>query len=169
MKMSLKRLFAVMVAVMTVATVFAGSAMAAGFVPFGSTANVTTNNNTNTDNSAQLDPSKDYGKIVNVKTDVNFRSKASSSASKVKGCNALPKDAVVEILGTSGSWYKLSYEGYVGYVKKSYVEKIEVPENTGSSSSSSSNNGFGGFGSNTGSCPAKVSGRFRGRQSTTTF
>ncbi|MBR0026860.1 MAG: SH3 domain-containing protein [Clostridia bacterium] len=149
MKMSLKRLFAVMLAVMTVATVFAGSAMAAGFVPFGSTANVNTNTNTSTE--SQLDPSKDYGKIVNVKVDVNFRSKASSSSSKVKGCPALPKDAVVEILGTSGSWYKLSYEGYVGYVKKSYVEKIEVPENTGSSNTGSSNNSFGGFGSNTGS------------------
>ena len=141
MKMSLKRLFAVMLAVMTVATVFAGSAMAAGFVPFGSTTNVNTNTNTGTSTESQLDPSKEYGKIVNVKVDVNFRSKASSSSSKVKGCTALPKDAIVEILGTSGSWYKLSYEGYVGYVKKSYVEKIEVTESTGSSSSSSSSTG----------------------------
>lgn len=106
---------------------------------------------------ASSDSSVSYGKIVNVSSNVNFRSSASNKASKVDGCPVLLKDAVVEILGVSGSWYKLSYNGYTGYVKQTYVEKIAAPAadssasagsgSASSGSTGSSSSGFSGFGS----------------------
>ncbi len=59
------------------------------------------------------------GTIYNVSSYVNMRSSASSSGTVV----AKPtKGATVTILGESGSYYQVSYDGKTGYISKSYVQ-----------------------------------------------
>ncbi len=49
---------------------------------------------------------------------VNFRSRASTSGAVL---DVLYKGDAVTVLGTSGNWYKVKFEGTNGYVFKSYV------------------------------------------------
>lgn len=62
--------------------------------------------------------SSSTGTIYNVSSYANMRSKASSSGSLVAKVN---KGSTVTILGTSGSYYKVSYAGKTGYIDKRYV------------------------------------------------
>ena len=61
-----------------------------------------------------------------------LREKASSTSDALQ---TLPKGTKLEVLGKSGSWYKVTYGKYTGYVYKTYVS---VTKTTSSSSSSSS-------------------------------
>ena len=63
-----------------------------------------------------------------------LREKASSTSDALQ---TLPKGTKLEIVGTSGSWYKVTYGKYTGYVYKNYVSVTKTSSgNTGSSSSS---------------------------------
>lgn len=64
-------------------------------------------------------------------TSLMLRKEASSASTALQ---TLPKGTKLEILGTSGSWYKVTYGKYTGYVYKSYVSVTK----TSSSSSSTS-------------------------------
>ncbi len=57
--------------------------------------------------------------IVNCKTKVNVREKASSN-SKIIG--TADKGSTYEVLGKSGNWYKIDYDGEEGYVFHQYVK-----------------------------------------------
>ena len=61
-----------------------------------------------------------------------LREKASSTSDALQ---TLPKGTKLEVLGKSGSWYKVTYGKYTGYVYKTYVS---VNKTASSSSSSSS-------------------------------
>ena len=61
-----------------------------------------------------------------------LREKASSTSDALQ---TLPKGTKLEVLGKSGSWYKVTYGKYTGYVYKTYVS---VTKKASSSSSSSS-------------------------------
>ena len=61
-----------------------------------------------------------------------LREKASSTSDALQ---TLPKGTKLEVLGKSGSWYKVTYGKYTGYVYKTYVS---VTKTSSSSSSSSS-------------------------------
>ena len=61
-----------------------------------------------------------------------LREKASSTSDALQ---TLPKGTKLEVLGKSGSWYKVTYGKYTGYVYKTYVS---VTKTVNSSSSSSS-------------------------------
>lgn len=62
------------------------------------------------------------------------------SASKTStALQTLPEDEDITILGTSGSWYRVRYGNYTGYIMKKYVKK--TASTSSSSSSSSSSNG----------------------------
>ena len=61
-----------------------------------------------------------------------LREKASSTSDALQ---TLPKGTKLEILGKSGSWYKVTYGKYTGYVYKTYVS---VTKTSSSSSASSS-------------------------------
>ena len=60
-----------------------------------------------------------------------LREKASSTSDALQ---TLPKGTKLEVLGKSGSWYKVTYGKYTGYVYKTYVSVTKT-----ASSSSSSN------------------------------
>ena len=47
-----------------------------------------------------------------------LREKASSTSDALQ---TLPKGTKLEVLGKSGSWYKVTYGKYTGYVYKTYV------------------------------------------------
>ena len=57
---------------------------------------------------------------VHVSSSLNVRSNASTSG-KVLG--RVYKNDKVDIVGQTGSWYKINYKGKTGYVSKDYVTK----------------------------------------------
>lgn len=59
------------------------------------------------------------GTIVNCKTKVNIRSKASSSSKKL---GTAKKGEQFKVLGKSGSWVKIEYNGKTAYVYKTYIK-----------------------------------------------
>ncbi len=76
------------------------------------------------------------GVIYNVSSNVNMRASASTSASIV----AKPaKGAAVTILGESGNFYQVSYDGKTGYIDKRYVQVSSG--STGSTGSTTVGNG----------------------------
>lgn len=70
--------------------------------------------------SSQKQALKTQG-IVNVSSYLNVRSGASTH-SKVLG--SLHRNDKVDILGETGSWYKINFKGKTGYVSKDYVKKV---------------------------------------------
>ncbi len=60
-------------------------------------------------------------KIVNCKTRVNVREKASSK-SKIIG--TAKKGETFELLGKSGNWYKVDFNGKVGYIFHRYIKVV---------------------------------------------
>ena len=61
-----------------------------------------------------------------------LREKASSTSDALQ---TLPKDTKLEVLGKSGSWYKVTYGKYTGYVYKTYVSVTKTASSSSSSSS----------------------------------
>ena len=64
------------------------------------------------------------GTIVNCKTRVNVREKATS---KSKLLGKAEKGAVYSVLGTSGNWVKIDFDGKNGYVYKTYIRIEGTP------------------------------------------
>lgn len=67
------------------------------------------------------------GTIVNCKTKVNVRAQASSK-SKILG--TAKKGETFKVLGTSGSWVKIDFNGKDGYVYKTYIRVEGTPSET---------------------------------------
>ena len=59
------------------------------------------------------------GTIVNCKTQVNVRGKASS---KSKLLGVARKGETYDVLGKSGNWYKIDYHGKTAYVFHRYIK-----------------------------------------------
>ena len=74
---------------------------------------------------------------VKVSNSLNVRSGAGTNYSVL---GSLSNGAKVEIVGTSGSWYKIKYGSGYGYVSKDYVT-VSSSSNNSSSNSGSSNSG----------------------------
>ncbi|MDS0526633.1 SH3 domain-containing protein [Clostridium sp. SHJSY1] len=70
-------------------------------------------------------------KLQDISSSVNIRSGASTDTSVV---GSLTHGTVVQILGTEGNWYRISYNGVVGYVRGDFIV-------AGASSSSASGAG----------------------------
>jgi len=63
------------------------------------------------------------GTVVNCKSGVNVRSGPGTRYSKI---GFAPKGAVYDILGKSGSWYKLNFNGRAGYIYSKYLSVSAV-------------------------------------------
>lgn len=63
---------------------------------------------------------------------LNLREKANSASTSLQ---MLPKGTKLEIIGTSGSWYKVTYGKYTGYVYKTYVTVTKTSSSSTSNSS----------------------------------
>ena len=61
-----------------------------------------------------------------------LREKASSTSDALQ---TLPKGTKLEVLGKSGSWYKVTYGKYTGYVYKTYVSVTKTASSSSPSSS----------------------------------
>ncbi len=81
----------------------------------GSYIKVNSNGSNNTDSTVK------YGKVVNISTRLNIRKSASTSSSIV---GTLSNNTKVTILEKTNGWYKISYNGTVGYVSASYIAEI---------------------------------------------
>lgn len=67
-----------------------------------------------------------------VNTCVNFRTAPSTESETI---TQLPADTIVNIIGLNCTWYKVTWEGYTGYIRSDLVDLTEVPyynTNTGS-------------------------------------
>lgn len=65
------------------------------------------------------------GVVVNVSTNLRLRDKPTSDYTSAVIGYLLPGDSF-KILGTSGDWVNINYNGKVGYVLKDYVKKVEA-------------------------------------------
>ena len=72
-----------------------------------------------------------YGKVN--ASSVNLRSGAGTSYNKV---NQAKKGEKVYIIGVNDGWYKVIFEGSIGYVRSDYLDLTEVPYENKSSSNS---------------------------------
>lgn len=66
-------------------------------------------------------PENKKGQVINVSTSLRIRSAASTSSSIVGHLYANEK---VDIIGTTGSWYKIKHDGKTGFVHKDYLKVI---------------------------------------------
>ena len=91
--------------------------------------NIETNNKPNNEN-----PSSQKGVVVNISSVLRVRSEANGNSEILgfltNGCN-------VNILGESGNWYNISYNGKNAYVSKEYVK---ITSENNSQSNSNDNN-----------------------------
>ena len=92
------------------------------------------NNSNNSNNSVNSNATTIQTGTIKVNGALNVRSGAGTSYSVI---GSLSNGAKVEIVETSGSWYKIKYGSGYGYVSKDYVT---VSSTSNSDSSSSSNN-----------------------------
>ncbi|MBQ1820944.1 MAG: SH3 domain-containing protein [Clostridia bacterium] len=67
------------------------------------------------------------GTIVNCKTSVNVREKATS---KSKLLGTAKKGAVYDVTGTFGNWVRIDFDGREGYVYKTYIRVDGTPGET---------------------------------------
>ena len=87
-------------------------------------------------NTNSVTNSSKKGKVINVTTSLRVRSGASTSHSVI---GYLYKGNTFDIISKSGSWYKISFNGKIGYISGEYVQEIN-----GSNNSSSNSTDLGG-------------------------
>lgn len=107
------------------------------------------NNNQSGSQNNNLDESYNgkAGKVVNVTTNLRLRSKPSTSSSVL--AYLLPNEKVSLQGKTSSGWFKVNYNGKIGYLHEDYVKIVSsnegsngaVNENLGSSQNGSTGNG----------------------------
>ena len=93
--------------------------------------------NSGSSNNTTTTPSTSTTGTIKVNDTLNVRSGAGTSYSVI---GSLKNGATVEIVETSGSWYKIKYGSGYGYVSKDYVT-VSSSSNNSSSNSGSSNSG----------------------------
>ena len=77
--------------------------------------------NNNGGNNNNTGSTEKYGKVVNISTKLNIRRSPSTSSSIV---GTLSNNTKVVILEKTNGWYKISYNGTVGYVSASYLAEM---------------------------------------------
>lgn len=100
-----------------------------------SSSNSSSSNSGSSNNEVQ---EKGRGKVVNITSNLRIRNAPSTNSSVI---GYLLDGQIFDIVGRSGSWYKIKHDGSTGYVHKDYVSVIgqgNSSNNSGSSSSSSS-------------------------------
>ncbi len=86
-------------------------------------------------------PTTTTGKVINVSSSLNVRENAGMGYQVI---GSLSNGTTVTILGKEGNWYKIEYNGGVGYVSADYIQIVsgDVPEPTTPSTPSTSNDKF---------------------------
>ena len=97
------------------------------------------NSNNGSSNNGSSSSTTTQSGTIKVNGALNVRSGAGTSYSVI---GSLSNGAKVEIVETSGSWYKIKYGSGYGYVSKDYVT-VSSSSNSGNSNNGSSNNGSG--------------------------
>ena len=101
----------------------------------GSSSDNTNNNASNGNNNSSETVINKIGYVYNVSSGLNVRSEASTSSTIL---GTLYSGSSVNIIGESGSWYKIKYNSGYGYVHKDYISV------DGSSSDNTNNNASNG-------------------------
>lgn len=68
-------------------------------------------------------PIKEKYVMITAKSGLNFRESASVSSKKL---GAFSYGTVVKVVGETGNWYKINYNGKVGYIYKAYAKVVSV-------------------------------------------
>ncbi|MGL5820854.1 MAG: SH3 domain-containing protein [Sarcina sp.] len=75
----------------------------------------------------EVTPTEQKGQVINVSNSLNIRSSASTSSSVI---GTLYPNEKFDIVGKSGSWYKINHKGKTGFVHSDYV-KVITNDNSG--------------------------------------
>ncbi|WP_123054214.1 SH3 domain-containing protein [Clostridium sp. JN-1] len=99
----------------------------------------TNSNSSDNTNSSVSNTPNTSGKVgfVNTSSKSSYLNLRSNPGGSIIG--SLPYGAKLQILGTSGSWYKVNYNGKIGYVSGSYVKLSSNEANNTSSVKSDQN------------------------------
>lgn len=82
----------------------------------------------------------------------NFRVGSSTSSAAVAGCKTIPSGKQVSVLDNSGTYWKVSYNGYTGWIYGPYVKLSSGSSSSGSSSSTAAASlGYASFSGSLGS------------------
>lgn len=84
---------------------------------------VASDNNNNNNNESTV--SGKVGQVINVTTSLRVRASANTSSSIIGYLYANEK---VDIISSTGSWYKIKHDGKIGYVHKDYLKVISNGE-----------------------------------------
>ncbi len=104
----------------------------------GSSSDNTNNNASNGNNNSSETVINKTGYVYNVSSGLNVRSAASTSSTIL---GTLYSGSSVNIIGESGSWYKIKYNSGYGYVHKDYISVDgSSSDNTNNNASNGSNN-----------------------------
>ena len=98
------------------------------------------NSASNSRSGSQETRSGKSGQVVNVHSNLNVRSGASTSSNVI---GSLSNGSKVTIVGESGSWYKINYGNTTGYVSKDYIKASGESSSSSSTSSSSGSSSQG--------------------------
>ncbi|WP_195515795.1 SH3 domain-containing protein [Paraclostridium bifermentans] len=108
------------------------------YVTVSSSSNSNSSSSGSTSNSGNSTTITTQSGTIKVSGALNVRSGAGTSYSVI---GSLSNGANVEIVETSGSWYKIKYGSGYGYVSKDYVTVSSSSSNSGSSSSTTTQSG----------------------------
>ena len=108
------------------------------YVTVSSSSNSNSSSSGSTSNSGSSTTTTTQSGTIKVSGALNVRSGAGTSYSVI---GSLSNGANVEIVETSGSWYKIKYGSGYGYVSKDYVTVSSSSSNSGSSSSTTTQSG----------------------------
>lgn len=79
---------------------------------------------TTPDNPPVENVKEQVGVVINVSSNLRLRDKPTTDATSSIVAYLLPGDSF-KIIGISGDWYNINYNGKVGYIFKDYVKKID--------------------------------------------
>ena len=108
------------------------------YVTVSSSSNSNSSSSGSTSNSGNSTTTTTQSGTIKVSGALNVRSGAGTGYSVI---GSLSNGANVEIVETSGSWYKIKYGSGYGYVSKDYVTVSSSSSNSGSSSSTTTQSG----------------------------
>lgn len=73
----------------------------------------------NGNNKDKIELGSNEGKVVNVETNLRFRSEPSLNSNVI---GYFANGQVVKVIGETNGWYKISYQGQVGYADGQYIQ-----------------------------------------------
>ncbi|MGL5646530.1 MAG: SH3 domain-containing protein [Clostridium sp.] len=88
----------------------------------------------NTPSGNQVNYTNKFGEVINIDSSLRVRGSASLDSSVI---GYLLNGQGVKVLGKTGNWYKISFNGQAGYVSSAYIKLVDHLENNSTQSGAS--------------------------------